>query len=100
MPPVRALEKGCSMSTGFAASSTVMNWRELYKVALFETDKNKVPERIAQAEWALVLRARELFHTNSEHLREREVVDAAIYALHILRDATTIGRSRKAVQAS
>ena len=53
-------------------------------------------ERIAYAEWALVLRARELFHADSEHLQERKAVDSAIDALYILR-ATTLrdGRNEK-----
>jgi hypothetical protein len=37
-------------------------WKQLYKIALFELDANKVPDRIAAAETALVRRARELFH--------------------------------------
>jgi hypothetical protein len=51
-------------------------------------------ERIANAEWALALRARELFHTGSEHLQERQAIDAALYALHALR-TTTRGDSEK-----
>ena len=83
------------MSTGFAASPIIKNWKELYKAALFETDKSKMPERIAQAEWALVLRTRELFHAGIEHLREREAVDAALHALHILRGATISEEAKK-----
>jgi len=51
------------MRTGFPVSPLSKSWKELYKAALFETDKSRVSERIAQAEWALSLRARELFHT-------------------------------------
>ena len=36
-------------------------WRELYVAALFETDREKMPSRIADAEQAIVARARELF---------------------------------------
>ena len=56
------------MSTGVAASPS-KNWKELYRAALYETDKNRVSERIANAEWALALRARELFHTGRESAR-------------------------------
>jgi hypothetical protein len=82
------------MSTGVAVSPTSKSWRELYKAALFETDKNRMSERIAHAEWALVLRARELFHTGSEHLQERQAVDAAIYALQALRRTTPCAAGR------
>lgn len=76
------------MSTGVAVSPS-KSWKELYMAALYETDKCKVSERIANAEWALALRARELFHTGRENLHERQAVDAAIYALHALRRTAT-----------
>ena len=52
-------------------------------------------ERISHAEWALAVRARELFHTGSEHLQERQAVDTAIYALYILRRMTGCTEGRK-----
>ena len=82
------------MSTGVAASPS-KNWKELYRAALYETDKNRVSERIANAEWALALRARELFHTGRENLQERQAVDAAIYALQALRRTATGSEGRK-----
>ena len=83
------------MSAGVAISPISKSWRELYKAAVFETDKNRVPERIAHAEWALALRARELFHTGREHHQERQAVDAAIYALHALRRTATCAAERR-----
>lgn len=77
------------MSAGVAVSPISKGWKELYKAALFETDKNKLSERIAYAEWALTLRARELFHAGSEHLEERQAVDTAIYTLNVLRSCAT-----------
>ena len=85
---VRTSREECSMTTGVAASPS-KNWKELYRAALYETDKDRVSESIAKAEWALALRARELFHTGREHLQERQAVDAAIYALHALRRTAT-----------
>ncbi|HEU0049740.1 MAG TPA: hypothetical protein VFQ43_19285 [Nitrososphaera sp.] len=78
------------MSTGIAASPISQTWRELYKAALFETDKSKSLERIANAEMALSLRMHELFHAGSQDLQERQAVDTAISALYILR-STTVG---------
>ena len=83
------------MSTGVAVSPISKSWKELYKAALFETDRNRLSERIAYAEWALTLRARELFHTDSEHLQEREAVDTAIYTLHLLRGTMKCDNRRK-----
>ena len=82
------------MSTGVAASPS-KSWKELYRAALYETDKDRVSERIANAEWALALRARELFRTGREDLQERQAVDAAIYALRALRRTATSAAGRK-----
>ena len=83
------------MSAGVATSPISKSWRELYKAAVFEADKNRISERIAHAEWALALRARELFHTGSEHLQERLAVDGAISALQTLRSTATSAAGRK-----
>lgn len=84
------------MNTEAVTSPTHENWKELYKAALFEADKNKLSERIAVAEWALVVRARELFYADEEHaLQEWLAVDAAMYALRVLRGTKPIGEGRK-----
>src|SRR5438128_7748302 len=49
------------MSTGISKSPDSRYWRQLYRAALFEIEESKLPERIAEAERAVVLRARELF---------------------------------------
>ena len=49
------------MTTGICESPDSRDWRELYKAALSEIGQSKLLERIAEAEKALVLRARELF---------------------------------------
>lgn len=59
-------------------------WQELYKAALFETDKTKAAERMAHAERVILARARCLFE-NPDALAERNALDAALYALHVLR---------------
>jgi hypothetical protein len=78
-----------SMRMGLPVSPVSKSWKELYRAALFETDKSKVLERIAQAELALSRRARELFHTDKEFFHERQAVDAATQALQALRSALT-----------
>jgi hypothetical protein len=52
--------------------------------ALFETDKRKIPERIAEAERALICREHELF-TGTKNKFEREAVNTALHSLHALR---------------
>lgn len=62
-------------------------WRNLYTAALFESDHAKLPQRIAEAEAALVVRARELFNAPGDNIEEEEALDDAMYALHALRNA-------------
>jgi hypothetical protein len=61
-------------------------WRELYTVALFESDKARVPERIAQAERAIVVRAREIFASGVDTIEEEQALDDALYALRALQN--------------
>jgi hypothetical protein len=62
-------------------------WLQLYKAALFDSGADKVSDRIAEAETALVVRARELFHAAGDNIEEEQAVDDAMYALHALRSA-------------
>ena len=63
-------------------------WRGLYQAALFEIDNAKLPERIAQAEEALVARARELFHLAGDNIEEEQALDDTMYALRALRNTS------------
>ena len=63
------------------------SWQQCYKAALFELDANKVSDRIAEAETAVVTPARELFHAAGDNIEEEQAVDDARYALHALRSA-------------
>src|SRR6266478_3687379 len=63
-------KQGGIMNTGISNSLDSRVWRGLYKAALFEVDKTRLPERIAQAEEALVVRARELFHIAGDNIEE------------------------------
>jgi|SRR5947209_19444942 len=98
-PPIVTEREQCDMTTGVAVPPMSKSWKELYKTALFETDKKKLSERIAQADLALAVRARELFHAGSEHLHEREAVDTAIYALHVLRSTTRWDKQEEGTKA-
>jgi hypothetical protein len=59
-------------------------WRDLYKAALFETDRNKIPSRIGEAEKAIIQRARELFGSTTDTIEEDQALDDALYALRAL----------------
>ena len=68
-------------------------WRELYRTALFEPDPGKLQEYIAQAEWAIVLRSRQLFGEHGDHIEEEQDLDDALYALQALKSCV-FARSR------
>ena len=68
-------------------------WRELYKTALFEPDPGKLLEDVMRAESAIVLRARQLFGQQGDHIEEEHDLDDATYALQALRSCVQ-SRSR------
>jgi hypothetical protein len=46
------------MSASMVLHRHAGSWRDLYRAALFETDRNKLAQRIASAEKAIVARGR------------------------------------------
>ena len=70
------------MSTGISKSPDSRYWRQRYRAALSEIDKSKLAQRIAEAEKAVVLRARELFQAAGDNGEETEALDDVMYALH------------------
>ena len=68
-------------------SSENNGWRELYRAAILELELTRLPERILQAETALILRAKELFQGGGSNEQETQDLDDAMYALQALRSA-------------
>jgi|GEM_PF-7067303 len=60
------------------------DWKEVYKAALFEDDNSKIPQRIAEAESALAVRATELYGTSDDQIREQQAMENARYFLRVL----------------
>jgi hypothetical protein len=75
----------------FIDSNSQIAWHVLYHAALFETDRDRIPQRITEAENAILSRFKELFLTHAhhiehaDHLEEDVVLDDALYALRALR---------------
>jgi hypothetical protein len=67
------------------------NWRDLYKAALFEVDRTKLPQRISEARSAVVMRGRELFNCEGNHVEETEDLEDALYALQALASCLQMG---------
>jgi hypothetical protein len=78
------------MTTQTASQSVLRTWREIYTAALFETDKNRIPARIADAEKAIVVRARELFAAGTDTIEEDQALDDALYALRALQSCLAV----------
>jgi hypothetical protein len=72
------------MTNQSAPSPLSSTWRELYTAALFEADTNRLAARIADAEKAIVARARELFSAGADTIEEDQALDDALYALRAL----------------
>jgi hypothetical protein len=67
------------------------HWRDLYVSALFETDRTRLPERIAEAERAIAARARELFSAGTDTIEEDQALDDALYSLRALQSCLELG---------
>ncbi len=74
------------MASSTLRSSPNLAWQVLYHTALFETDRNKVPQRIEEAEKAVLSRMKELFGATADHIEEDLILDDALYALRALRN--------------
>jgi hypothetical protein len=86
-------KQGGIMNAGSSKSLDGRAWRDLYKAALFEVDNARLADRIAQAEEALVVRARELFHIAGDNIEEEQALDDSMYALHALRNTSQTSHS-------
>jgi hypothetical protein len=76
-----------------------LTWKERYMAALFELDKNRLDQRINEAETAIVQRTRELFQAGGDpmrtsQLRERHALETALDALRALRTVAHLHSSR------
>jgi hypothetical protein len=74
------------MATSENVPAQVWTWRDLYLSALMEADSKKTPARIADAERAIVNRAKELFKASGDNIQEEEALDDALYALRALKN--------------
>ena len=82
-------KKGSDVSV-VAQPSSNANWRDLYVAALLEMNENKLADLIAEAEKAIVERARELFNTAGDNIQEEENLDDALYALRALKNCVAM----------
>jgi hypothetical protein len=61
-------------------------WKTLYRAAILETNKRVLPQRVSEAEEAVIARRREIFYS-SGNPEEKEALEDALYALRALKTA-------------
>jgi hypothetical protein len=64
---------------------TGKNWPTLYRVAVLESERGRLPTRIDEASAAIRRRARELWYAGPLETKERRDLDAALRFLRLLR---------------
>ena len=61
-------------------------WKAKYRIVVLETNRRALPKEIADAENAIICRARELFQKSGTDIdTEREELDEVLYTLHAFR---------------
>ena len=63
------------------------DWEKLYRAAVLEFDRNRLPQRIEAAEVAILRRSRRLSKPLSAHGREQDAITRALHILRLLREA-------------
>ena len=74
------------MTTAFPPRPTHAEWKTLYRAAILETNKNVIPQKVSEAETALLARGRELFYGEGTS-EEKDALDEALYVLRAFRSA-------------
>lgn len=66
--------------------ATSCEWKTKYRTVVLETNRRALPKEIAEAENAIIVRARELFQESGEDIdTEREELDEVLYTLQAFR---------------
>jgi len=69
------------MTTALPFCLRRIDWRPLYRAAILETNKMVLPQRVSEAEAAVIARRREIFYADGT-AEEKEALEDALYALH------------------
>jgi hypothetical protein len=66
-------------------NSKCQDWEKLYRAAILESDRSKVPQRIEDAEAAIHERSRSLSKSPGDDGKEQDVITRALHILSLLR---------------
>ncbi len=74
------------MATASPLQPKPTDWKSLYRAAILETNQSAVPQRVSEAEEAVLARGREIFYGHGSP-EEEEALEDALYALRAYRTA-------------
>lgn len=74
------------MNTALSPCPYQEHWKALYRAAILETDRNAIPQKVSEAEYAVLARGRQLFY-NGGTSEEKESLEDALYALRAFKTA-------------
>jgi hypothetical protein len=74
------------MTLAFPSCPDHGDWKTLYRAAILETNRNVIPQKVSEAELAVLARGRELFYGGGTG-EEQESLEDALYALRAFRSA-------------
>ena len=74
------------MSTATPLQPNHSDWKVLYRAAILEKNRSKIPQRVSAAEEAVLARGREIFYGKCDP-EEEEALEDALYALRAFRSA-------------
>ena len=80
------------MTPAFFPRHDPRHWKSLYRAAIFEKDRSLIPERISQAEQAILARRKEVLYAEGTRA-ERNALD---HSLHALRAFSNAWKKRRA----
>jgi len=63
------------------------DWKTRYRAAILETNRSVIPQRVSEAEEAVLARGREIFLCGNRDLEEQEALEDALYALRAFKTA-------------
>jgi predicted RNA methylase len=76
------------MTTASPPCLNRVDWKTLYRVAILETNKKILPQRVSEAEEAVKARGRQIFYSDETlEEEEKEALEDALYALRAFRSA-------------
>ena len=74
------------MNTAFPPCLNRTDWRTLYRAAILEPNKSALPQRVSEAEEAVIERGRAIFYDDGT-TEEKDALEDALYTLRAYRSA-------------